>query len=131
ACGRLWAVRLAKYVHCRIRDMGFEMDVYVGSALIKFYAKNGCLDEARYLFDKMRERDDVLWNVILNGYLKHGDYENVLLLFNEMRHSEIRPGSVTYACVLSACASNARIGLGTQLHGLLVKCGLVDDPQVL
>ncbi|GKA84190.1 pentatricopeptide repeat-containing protein [Tanacetum coccineum] len=131
ACGRLGAVRLAKYVHCRIRDMGFEMDVYVGSALIKFYAENGCLDDARYLFDKMCERDDVLWNVILNGYLKHGEYGNVLLLFNEMRSSEIRPGSVTYACVLSACASDARIGLGTQLHGLLVKCGLVDDPQVL
>nr|GEW53192.1 pentatricopeptide repeat-containing protein At4g21300 [Tanacetum cinerariifolium] len=65
-CGRLGTVRLAKYVHCRIRDMGFEMYVYVGSALIKFYAENGCLDDARYLFDKMYERDDVLWNVILN-----------------------------------------------------------------
>lgn len=130
-CGQLGAVRLAKCVHETIRNMGFEMDVYVGSSLIKVYAENGCIDDARYVFDKMPHRDDVLWNVILNGYLKHGDYKHVLLLFNQMRSSETRPGSVTYACVLSACASDADIKLGTQLHGLLIKCGLVVDPHVL
>nr|XP_043607853.1 pentatricopeptide repeat-containing protein At4g21300 [Erigeron canadensis] len=131
ACGRLGAIGLAKSVHQTIRMMGFEMDVYVGSSLIKLYAENGCIDDARYLFDKMPQRDDVLWNVLLNGYLKHGESRNVLLLFNQMRSSEIRPGSVTYACVLSACASEADIGLGSQLHGLLVRCGLVTDPQVV
>ncbi|KAJ0824687.1 putative tetratricopeptide-like helical domain superfamily [Helianthus annuus] len=76
-------------------------------------------------------RDDVLWNVILNGYLKHGDSKHVVLLFNQMRSSDTRPGSVTYACVLSACASDANVNLGTQIHGLLIKCGQVSDPQVL
>ncbi|KAM0059590.1 putative tetratricopeptide-like helical domain superfamily [Helianthus debilis subsp. tardiflorus] len=104
ACGRLGAVGLAKSVHRTIRIMGFEMDVYV---------------------------DDVLWNVILNGYLKHGDSKHVVLLFNQMRSSDTRPGSVTYACVLSACASDANVNLGTQIHGLLIKCGQVSDPQVL
>ncbi|KAF5753837.1 putative tetratricopeptide-like helical domain superfamily [Helianthus annuus] len=131
ACGRLGAVGLAKSVHRTIRIMGFEMDVYVGSSLIKLYAENGCIDDARQLFDKLPQRDDVLWNVILNGYLKHGDSKHVVLLFNQMRSSDTRPGSVTYACVLSACASDANVNLGTQIHGLLIKCGQVSDPQVL
>ncbi|KAI3812607.1 hypothetical protein L1987_17318 [Smallanthus sonchifolius] len=131
ACGRLGATGLAKSVHRTIQMMGFEMDVYVGSALIKLYAENGCIDDARHLFDKLPQRDDVLWNVILNGYLKHGDAKHVLSLFNQMRSSKTRPGSVTYACVLSACASDANIKLGTQVHGLLIKCGQVSDPQVL
>ncbi|KAI3713701.1 hypothetical protein L1987_72287 [Smallanthus sonchifolius] len=130
ACGRLGAIGLAKSVHRTIQMMGFEMDVYVGSALIKLYAENGCIDDARHLFDKLPQRDDVLWNVILNGYLKHGDAKHVLSLFNQMRSSKTRPGSVTYACVLSACASDANIKLGTQIHGLLIKCGQVSDPQV-
>nr|GEV11057.1 hypothetical protein [Tanacetum cinerariifolium] len=46
----------------------------------------------KYTFPYVIKADDVLWNVILNGYLKHEDYGNVLLLFNEMRSSEIRPG---------------------------------------
>ncbi|KAM0059192.1 putative tetratricopeptide-like helical domain superfamily [Helianthus debilis subsp. tardiflorus] len=131
ACGRLGAVGLAKSVHRTIRIMGFEMDVYVGSSLIKLYAENGCIDDARQLFDKLPQRDDVLWNVILNGYLKHGDSKHVVLLFNQMRCSDTRPGSVTYACVLSACASDANVNLGTQMHGVLIKCGQVADPQVL
>ncbi|KAK9052863.1 hypothetical protein SSX86_029493 [Deinandra increscens subsp. villosa] len=131
ASGKLGAIGLAKSVHHTIQMMGFEMDVYVGSSLIKLYAENGCIDDARHLFDKLPQRDDVLWNVILNGYLKHGDSKHVLLLFNQMRSSKTRPGPVTYACVLSACASDANIKLGTQIHGLLVKCGQVVDPQVL
>ncbi|KAL8201216.1 hypothetical protein R6Q57_012555 [Mikania cordata] len=38
ACGRLGAIGLAKSVHHTIQMMGFEMDVYVGSSLIKAYA---------------------------------------------------------------------------------------------
>ncbi|KAL4570433.1 hypothetical protein LXL04_026085 [Taraxacum kok-saghyz] len=129
ACGQLGGIRLVKSIHQTIQTMGFETDVYVGSSLIKLYAENGCIDNARHLFDKMPQRDDVLWNVILNGYLKHGDPKHVLSLFNQMRSSITQPGSVTYACVLSACDAN--IKLGTQLHGLLTKTGHVSDPQVL
>ncbi|KAL8266967.1 hypothetical protein R6Q59_004311 [Mikania micrantha] len=111
--------------------MGFETDVYVGSLLIKAYVENDCIDDALHMFDKLPQRDDVLWNVILNGSLKHGDSKHVLLLFNQMRNSKTRPGSVTYACVLSACACDANIKLSTQIHGLLIKCGQVADLQVL
>ncbi|GMP41533.1 hypothetical protein CsSME_00011603 [Camellia sinensis var. sinensis] len=53
--------------------MGFETDVFVGSSLIKFYSDNGCIADARCLFDKMPERDSVLWNVMLNVYVKNAD----------------------------------------------------------
>ncbi|KAD3641814.1 hypothetical protein E3N88_31038 [Mikania micrantha] len=122
---------MPKYVHHTIQMMGFETDVYVGSLLIKAYVENDCIDDALHMFDKLPQRDDVLWNVILNGSLKHGDSKHVLLLFNQMRNSKTRPGSVTYACVLSACACDANIKLSTQIHGLLIKCGQVADLQVL
>ncbi|XP_071714960.1 pentatricopeptide repeat-containing protein At4g21300-like [Rutidosis leptorrhynchoides] len=131
ACSRVGAIELGNYTHCTmIRIMGFKMDVYVASSLINLYTKNGCIDDVRYSFIEMPQRDDVLWNVILDGYLKVGYHEHVLL-FNEMRSSEIQPGSVKYACVLFACASNVNIKLDTQLHGVIIKCGLVTDPHVL
>ncbi|GFZ18305.1 tetratricopeptide repeat (TPR)-like superfamily protein [Actinidia rufa] len=130
ACGSLNAAHLGKSIHRTIRLMGFEMDVYVGSSLIKFYADNDCISDARYLFDKMPQRDGVLWNVMLNGYVKTGDSENVIGLFREMRNTEIWPNSVTYASILSACASEGMIRFGTQLHGLIVKSGLEMDSPV-
>ncbi|XP_052200787.1 pentatricopeptide repeat-containing protein At4g21300 [Diospyros lotus] len=130
ACGALNAVQLGKYIRETIRLMGFETDVFVGSALIKFYAENGCIHDARFLFDKMPQRDGVLWNVMLNGCVKSGDSDRVIGLFREMRATEIRPNSVTCACVLSVCASEGMVKVGAQLHGLVVRCGHDTDSPV-
>ncbi|KAA8544834.1 hypothetical protein F0562_019618 [Nyssa sinensis] len=130
ACGGLNAVHLGKSIHKMIRLMGFEMDVFVGSSLIKFYADNDCIDEARFLFEKIPQRDSVLWNVMLNSYVKNGDSANVIGLFREMRNTAIRLNSVTYACILSVCASGALVNFGMQLHGLVVRSGLEMDSPV-
>ncbi|KAL7089612.1 hypothetical protein ACP275_13G195300 [Erythranthe tilingii] len=131
ACGGLRAVDLVKHIHGMINEFGFELDVYVGSALVKFYAENDCLDNARNLFDKLPQRDIVMWNVILNGYLKCESLaHNVVELFVEMRRSEVKPNYVTYTSVLCLCGSKSMVGLGNQVHGLVVKCGLETDPTV-
>ncbi|XP_030973109.1 pentatricopeptide repeat-containing protein At4g21300-like [Quercus lobata] len=130
ACGGLNNVRLGKLVHQTIRLTGFEFDVFVGSSLIKLYAENGCIGDARYLFDKMPHKDCVMWNIMLNGYVKNADSSSALQMFLGMRYSDIRPNSVTFACILSVCASEAMVVLGTQLHGLVIRCGLELDSPV-
>lgn len=131
ACAGLNAVSLGRWLHGLVQSLGFEDDVFVGSAFIKFYAENGCLDDARLLFDKMSQRDSVLWNVMLNGYAKDEQSVNDMIgLFMEMRRSETKPYSVTYACVLSVCASETMVKFGCQLHGLVVRCGLEMDSPV-
>ncbi|CAI9773326.1 unnamed protein product [Fraxinus pennsylvanica] len=131
ACGGLRSVKLVTYIHGLIKDLGFEKDVYVGSALVKFYADNECIETAHRLFDKLPLRDSVLWNVMLNGFVKCGNpVDNVIGLFVEMRNSVVRPNSVTYACILSVCGSEATVGFGTQIHGLIVRCGLDMDTLV-
>ncbi|KAJ8549267.1 hypothetical protein K7X08_032974 [Anisodus acutangulus] len=131
ACRGVNNVSLGKWLHGLVQSLGFEDDVFVGSGFIKFYAENGCLDDARSLFDKMSQRDSVLWNVMLNGYAKDEQSVNdVVGLFREMRRSETKPNSVTYACVLSVCASETMVKFGCQLHGLVVRCGLEMDSPV-
>ncbi|KAM3701101.1 hypothetical protein ACJW31_05G148000 [Castanea mollissima] len=130
ACAGLNNVRLGKLVHQTIRLTGFEFDVFVGSSLIKLYAENGCIGDARYLFDKMPHKDCVMWNIMLNGYVKNADSSSALQMFLGMRYSDIRPNSVTFACILSVCASEAMVVLGTQLHGLVIRCGLELDSPV-
>lgn len=131
ACAGIRAVGLVEYVHGMIRDLGFEMDVYVGSALVNFYAENGCLDAAREVFDKLPQRDVVLWNGMLNGCLKFEGVEGSLIgLFEQMRRSEVRPNAVTYACVLKLCGSKSMLKMGAQVHGLIMKCGFEMQPSV-
>ncbi|PON87207.1 Pentatricopeptide repeat [Trema orientale] len=51
-------------------------------------------------------------------------------MFLEMTKSDVKPNSVTYACMLSVCSSEELICFGTQIHGHVVSCGLELDSPV-
>ena len=130
ACGGLNIVPLGKMVHNTIRLMGFDVDLFVGSALIKLYADNGYIRDARCVFDELPVRDCILWNVMLNGYVTSGDFNNALGTFQEMRKSCSKPNEVTFTCMLSVCATRGMFCVGTQLHGLVIGSGFEFDSQV-
>lgn len=130
ACSGLNNVGLGKLVHDAIRLTGCEFDMFVGSSLVKFYAENHCIDEARCLFDKMSQKDCVLWNVMLNAYVMCGEFDNAIRAFKEMRSSETKPNPVTFACVLSVCAAEGMVDFGTQVHGFALSCGLEFESSV-
>ncbi|WVZ18387.1 hypothetical protein V8G54_005709 [Vigna mungo] len=130
ACGGLNNVPLCMVIHNMARLMGFHVDLFVGSALIKLYADNGYIHDARLVFDELPLRDTILWNVMLHGYVKIGDFENAIGTFRDMRTSYSRPNSVTYTCILSICAMKGKFCVGTQLHGLVIGSGFEFDPQV-
>ncbi|KAH7513211.1 hypothetical protein FEM48_Zijuj12G0172400 [Ziziphus jujuba var. spinosa] len=125
ACSGLKNARLGKLVHETIQLMGLKVDVFVASCLIKLYADNGCIHDARCLFDQIPHKDIVLWNVMINGYVKNGDTNNSVEMFLKMKKSDSKPNAVTFACMLSICASDVLIGFATQLHGLAVSCGVL------
>ncbi|KAM0937304.1 putative tetratricopeptide-like helical domain superfamily [Dioscorea sansibarensis] len=130
SCCGLSAVGLGRLIHGMISSVGLEEDMYVGSSLIKLYAENGRVEEARDVFDKMPERDCVLWNVMIDGYVRNGDAEKAVQMFSRMRITGINPNYVSFICVLSVCASEGMLECGTQLHGLAVKLGLELEASV-
>ncbi|RDY00365.1 Pentatricopeptide repeat-containing protein, partial [Mucuna pruriens] len=130
ACGGLNNVPLCMVVHNVVRSMGLHVDLFVGSALIKLYADNGYIHDARHVFDELPLKDTILWNVMLNGYVKSGDFDNAIGTFCEMRASYSKPNSVTYTCILSICATRGKFCVGTQLHGLVIGSGFEFDSQV-
>ncbi|XP_027191267.1 pentatricopeptide repeat-containing protein At4g21300 [Cicer arietinum] len=130
ACGGLNNVPLCKMVHDLARSMGFHMDLFIGSSLIKLYTDNGYIHDARYLFDELPLRDCILWNVMLNGYVKNGDFGTAIRTFQDMRNSNSKPNSVTFICLLSICATRGLLGGGIQLHGLVIRSGFESDPQL-
>ncbi|XP_021298154.1 pentatricopeptide repeat-containing protein At4g21300 [Herrania umbratica] len=130
ACSGLNNVRFGALIHEAILSMGFEVNVFVGSSLIHLYVENGYVDRARTLFDKIPARDCVLWNVMLNGYVKCGELDKAMEIFEEMRKDETKSDEVTFAAIFSLCASEGMVDFGTQLHGLVVSCGLEFDSVV-
>eukprot|EP01018_Ginkgo_biloba_P027696 Gb_25126 [translate_table: standard] len=103
ACGNLAALEDGKEVHEDIIRSIFLLDIVVENALVDMYAKCGCIENARKVFDKMPIRNVVSWSTMIAGYGMHGYGKEAIQLFEQMQYSGTKPNRVTFTGVLSAC----------------------------
>ena len=64
ACANIGALEKIKAIHGYIIRSGFELHVYVGSAVVDMYCKCGSVMDAHQMFDKMPEKNLVTLRVI-------------------------------------------------------------------
>ncbi|CAA7050468.1 unnamed protein product [Microthlaspi erraticum] len=89
---------------CSVRAC-LESDVVVGSALVDMYSKCGRLDYALRFFNTMPVKNSYSWNSMISGYARHGQGEEALKLFADMKlDGQTPPDHVTFVGVLSACS---------------------------
>ncbi|KAK3014828.1 hypothetical protein RJ639_008304 [Escallonia herrerae] len=60
-------------VHTLVLKHGFELDLFVKNALIHFYFVSGRILNARKVFGESPESDLVMWNTMIDGYVKNGE----------------------------------------------------------
>ncbi|KAJ7536765.1 hypothetical protein O6H91_12G081100 [Diphasiastrum complanatum] len=130
ACARIPALEQGKQLHSDIIKSGFESDVIVGSTLVDMYAKCGCIEDARLVFNNIRQRDVVSWNAMIAGYAQHGLGKEALDLYEQMKQEGVQPTYVTYVVLLKACASITALKQGMQLHLDIIKSGFQFDLTV-
>ncbi|KAH7315371.1 hypothetical protein KP509_21G046800 [Ceratopteris richardii] len=136
ACAGLGCLDIGKQVHDFLLTYKMESVLYIGSALIDMYTKCGCPELARKLFDKLPERNVVVWTAMIAGYVQHGDNEEALKLFWQMQHERVCANEVTLVTILKACCSASVLLSGKRIHALikerkldsshLFQCCLVD-----
>lgn len=132
ACADSMILFHGQQVHGLICKHGFELDLFVGSALVDMYAKCGDMRSAIILFDEMPERNLVSWNAVIVGFLQNGLYEDAVRFFARViQEVPTSPDQVTFSSALSACANMGGGEVsGKQIHGVIVKQGLVAVPYV-
>ncbi|XP_057792500.1 pentatricopeptide repeat-containing protein At5g66520-like [Salvia miltiorrhiza] len=104
-CGRLSSVGLAlgKSMHAFAVKNKWELNVELGSCLVDMYAKCGVLENARLVFDTMKQRNVVAWTALIHGAAQHGQGREALRVFEKMREAGVKPNDVTFTGVLAAC----------------------------
>ncbi|KAJ7528130.1 hypothetical protein O6H91_16G085400 [Diphasiastrum complanatum] len=130
ACASIAALEQGKQLHSDIISSGFETDMIVGNTLVDMYAKCGCIELARNVFDKISERDLMSWSAMIVGYVQQGLSKEALFLYGQMKQEVVKPDDVTYALLLKACASVAALEQGKQLHSDIIKSGFESDVSV-
>ncbi|CAN6239875.1 unnamed protein product [Urochloa humidicola] len=112
ACAVLGALETGKWVHSYIRKKRLPLTVVLGTALVDFYAKCGCIDSAVDAFDSMTVKNSWTWTALIKGMASNGMGKEALELFSSMCKASIEPTDVTFIGVLMACS-----------HGYLVEEG--------
>ncbi|KAL2507330.1 Pentatricopeptide repeat-containing protein [Forsythia ovata] len=126
ACGNLHSIELGKKIHNDVMNTGLINDVRVGTSLVDFYCKCGRLEEARYVFDAMRERDVVAWNAMISGCVECKEFEEAVFLVMEMQRDGLRPNARTMVSLLMATAELVDLGLGKEIHGYCLRNGFLE-----
>ncbi|CAN0929371.1 Putative pentatricopeptide repeat-containing protein At1g17630 [Linum grandiflorum] len=99
---------LCKAVHCHAVEAGFQNHVHVSNELIGMYAKLERMDDARKVFDRMRVRTTLSWNMMVSGFSFNCDGGGALEIFQRMESEGLQPNLVTWTSLMS---SHARSGL--------------------
>ncbi|KAM7478743.1 hypothetical protein LguiA_026956 [Lonicera macranthoides] len=113
ASAQLGLLEHGRSVHLMIDSFDFPMTVPIVTGLVNMYAKCGCIDQARHLFNTMPRKDVSSWNAMICGLATHGLGKEALELFERFIGEGLFPSTVTFIGVLNACS---RVGLVNEGH---------------
>ncbi|KAH7424892.1 hypothetical protein KP509_11G030300 [Ceratopteris richardii] len=114
-------------LHTYAIKTGFlESDRFISNTLINMYMKFGSLVEARVVFNSLPVHDVVSWNILLSGFIKHNQSEEVLSFFKLMQSKNVSPNLVTFLSILKACGLAMAMTEGQEIHAELARRGLLE-----
>ncbi|GMH06705.1 hypothetical protein Nepgr_008545 [Nepenthes gracilis] len=122
------------YGKCGLPDLSYqifsqmlERDVVTWTSMVGAYARASRLQDACQVFYKMSPKNTISWTSLISCFAQNGRGNEALDLFDQMQEEGISPNGFTYVSVLGACADQALIEKGKQLHNHIIRCGTMSD----
>ncbi|XP_043717752.1 putative pentatricopeptide repeat-containing protein At3g49142 [Telopea speciosissima] len=112
ACGDLSALMQGRKIHEYVVRKRLFPNMFLENALVDMYAKCGCLQDARQVFDGMQSRDVVSWTSMISAYGMNGQGQHAVALFSKMQDSGLAPDQIAFVSVLSACSHSGLLDEG-------------------
>lgn len=103
-----------RWAHEYIYRNSIPISDNLSAAIIDMYAKCGNIDFALEVFNQIREKAINVspWNAIICGLAMHGNAEMSLRIFADLQSRNIKPNSITFIGVLSACCHAGKVEAG-------------------
>ncbi|KAJ0713971.1 putative tetratricopeptide-like helical domain superfamily [Helianthus annuus] len=130
ACASLGWLKHGKWVHGYMLRNGIECDVVVKTALVDMYGKCGNVRLAERVFKDIRKKDVLAWTVMISVYALHGHGNEAFDLFDKMVACGVRPNSVTFGALLTACAHLGLVDRGRWYFNMMTTNVYTIEPTV-
>ncbi|XP_017701144.3 pentatricopeptide repeat-containing protein At3g24000, mitochondrial-like isoform X1 [Phoenix dactylifera] len=127
ACSGLASIELGKQLHAftikhRLHHCNSQTFLLsINNALISMYSKCGSISDAEKVFKRIARKDVFSWTSMITGYAHHGMASESLQLFRRMTRDGVRPNSVTFLGLFSACAHAGLVKEGMHCFALMRK----------
>eukprot|EP00250_Pteridium_aquilinum_P025999 c3207_g1_i1 orf=178-972(+) len=125
ACAQTKNLERGCKLHAQIARMGLGNNLFIASAMVDMYAKCAMLARAQEVFEKLQNRDVILWNALIAGFVEHGYFEKAIYYFDQMQLDDFSPSTVTHILALKACGNIGDIDKGQELHAEIMRKGLL------
>ncbi|KAJ4971455.1 hypothetical protein NE237_004554 [Protea cynaroides] len=116
------------YIHSPLIKLGLQDHLFLNNILLSLYAKCFGIEPAEKMFDGMSYKDVVTWTGMISAYVKNGNHEQALELFEHMVISGVVPNEFTFSSVLRSCAFLRELEWGTYVQAQIIKFGFESNP---
>ncbi|KAK7281405.1 hypothetical protein RIF29_09373 [Crotalaria pallida] len=123
AFAKIGALHYVRYLHGYSLKASLDSLKSVKTSFLSSYAKCGCIEMARKLFDeeKSNHKDLIAWNSMISAYSKHGEWFQCFQLYDQMKLSNIIPDQVTFLGLLTACVNSGLVDKGKEIFKEMVE----------
>ncbi|XP_019051525.1 PREDICTED: putative pentatricopeptide repeat-containing protein At3g01580 [Nelumbo nucifera] len=121
ACSSLTLKREGLKIHGLAVKMGYNSNVFVGSALTDMYAKCSDLESAQKILVRLPTRDVISWNALISGFVQKDRTDEAIKAFRDMQYECIRPNTVTISYILTVSARLSVLIFCKQIHSYLIR----------
>ncbi|KAK4855520.1 hypothetical protein QYF36_008191 [Acer negundo] len=104
ACTSLLDVSAGESIHSYIIVNGMGLDVALGTALVEMYSKCGHVEKALVVFNSMSQKNLQSWTIMISGLADNSQGKDSIPLFMNMIQTGIKPDSMSFTTILSACS---------------------------
>lgn len=112
---------IGRLVHSLAVVSNFSNDLSVNTALLSMYSKLRSLDTVQLLFDKMPDRDCVVWNITISAYTQNGYPKKSVNLFRSMVQLGLQPDLFTVMALVPALSQMKSFDQGRELHAYVLR----------
>ncbi|XP_051145161.1 putative pentatricopeptide repeat-containing protein At3g13770, mitochondrial [Andrographis paniculata] len=115
---RIW---FGKVMQAYVKKSGWLSSVFVGSALVDFYAKLLCTNDAANVFDEIPVKNTVCVNALMSAYADAKMWSHVIELIRRMPLLSLTPDNFTLSAALRACCGVCALESGKQVHANVIR----------
>ncbi|WMV11463.1 hypothetical protein MTR67_004848 [Solanum verrucosum] len=119
SCSNLSMATETVQVHAYAVKYVFSNSISIGNALINAYSKCGSIAHAYQSFSSIKTPDLFSWTSMIGAYASHGFSKEAIQLFEEMLENGVKPDSIVFLEVLSACSHGGLFSKGLQYFSLM------------